>query len=90
MQVPVLHSLCRGGLRTEPSSSVEDRFRQQRRNHVVRNVDHVGNAQVDRDATDDVGLFAAKAALLQQFHHVEHRVAAGERQVFRLDLAARH
>jgi hypothetical protein len=34
----------------------------------------------DRDRADDVNLLAGEAALLQQFHHVEHSIATGERQ----------
>ena len=45
--------------------TAEDRFRQQRRDNVVGHIDHVGYVKIDRNAADDVGLLAAKPALLQ-------------------------
>jgi hypothetical protein len=40
----------------------------------VVDVPNYGDQQVDRDRADDVNLLAGEAALLQQFHHVEHSI----------------
>src|ERR1700730_13382882 len=79
--------LCAGMTGCLFSGAVEDSLWSQCRGDVVGHVDDVGDAQIDGDRADDIGLLAVEPALLQQFHHVEDGVAAGEGQVLRLDLA---
>src|SRR5215472_824209 len=53
------------------SVPAEDRLRQECGNDKVRHVDNVGDAQIDGDRADHIGLRAAEAALLQQLYHDE-------------------
>src|SRR5205807_658380 len=59
-------------------------FRQKGGDSDIGQVDHVANAQIDRHTTDDIGLFAAPTALLQQLDHVDQGVAGCQGQIFAL------
>ena len=70
--------------RASGRQSTKYRLRQQRRHDIVRHVHNIGDAKIHSDAADDVSLFFAKSALLEQCHHVEGRIAAGESSDSRL------
>ena len=54
---------------------IKNPLRQKRRNNPVRRIHDLAHLEVDRDAAEDVGLFAAQAALAHEVvDHVAHRL----------------
>src|ERR1700730_18039539 len=72
---------------TVPSASfalfVENRERQQRRDHEIGHVDYFAQPQTHPPAPDPVGLLPAPAALHQQGDHVHQHVMSRHRRIFR-------
>src|SRR5215470_15966486 len=60
---------------TSTMLALKNVFRQKSGDRDIGKVDHIANAQIDRHTTDDIGLFAAPTALLQQLDHVDQGVA---------------
>src|SRR5262249_54712452 len=54
-----------GMTRVWPSMAVEDRLRQQCRDDIIRHIDDIRDAQIDRNRADHIGLLAAEPALPQ-------------------------
>src|SRR5712691_2155749 len=66
------------------SLALKNIFGQKGRDGDIRQVDHITDTQIDRNATDDIGLFSAPTALLEQLDHVDQGVAGRERQILTL------
>src|SRR5215510_3320313 len=62
-------------------SALEHVLGKERGHHEVRHVHHVADAEVDGHAADAVGLLAREAALLEELHHGQHGIAAGQIEV---------